>query len=73
MMVKLYQSIAEPLTETMLFDWHKMLMNGRRDLDDIDSYRSHAESMQIVSGPDYNRKIHYEAPPSQNVEVGSGF
>ncbi|ALA25049.1 cell filamentation protein Fic [Piscirickettsia salmonis] len=67
MMVKLYQNIAEPLTETMLFDWHKMLMNGRRDLDYIGSYRSHAEAMQIVSGPDYNRKIHYEAPPSQNV------
>jgi len=39
----------------------------RRDLDSIGGYRTHTEPMQIVSGPDYARKIHYEAPPSKQI------
>lgn len=67
MMVNLYKTLPDPLDEFTLFEWHKMLMNGRRDLDEIGSYRRHVEPMQIVSGPDYARKIHYEAPPSAQV------
>jgi len=67
MMVGLYKTLTEPLTESPLFSWHQMLMQGRHDLDQISSYRTHVESMQIVSGPDYDRKIHYEAPPSVQV------
>lgn len=66
-MVKLYQTLAESLTEPVLFDWDAMLMNGRRDLDNIGSYRTHVEPMQIVSGSDDNRKFHYEALPSKHV------
>jgi Fic family protein len=51
----------------MLYRWHKMLMNGRRDIDDIGFYRQHTEPMQIVSGADYAHKVHYEAPPSERV------
>ena len=67
MMVNLYKTLSEPLTESTLFEWHQMLMNGRRDLNEIGAYRTHAEVMQIVSGPDYDRKVHYEAPPSAQV------
>ena len=41
-------------------------MNGRYDIS-IGKYRSHEESMQIVSGPVYAPKIHFEAPPSLDV------
>lgn len=67
MMVNLYRSLDTPLSETDLFEWHKMLMNGRRDLENIGAYRTHTEAMQIVSGPDYDHKVHYEAPPSKLV------
>ncbi len=67
MMVNLYKTLPDPLDESTLFEWHQMLMNGRRDLDGIGSYRTHVEAMQIVSGPDYDRKVHYEAPPSVQV------
>src|SRR5207248_793579 len=32
MMVDLYRSFMEPLSEEMLFRWHHMVMSGRRDL-----------------------------------------
>jgi Fic family protein len=69
MMVNLYQTWSKPLTENVLFHWHQLLMQGRQNLDRIGEYRDHIEAMQIVSGPDYARKIHFEAPPSARVSV----
>ncbi|MES2204610.1 MAG: Fic family protein [Pseudomonadota bacterium] len=66
MMANLYQTSTAPLTETVLFHWHNLLMQGRKEIK-IGAYRDHAETMQIVSGPDYARKIHFEAPPSVQV------
>ncbi|MEP2705199.1 MAG: Fic family protein [Roseibium sp.] len=67
MMTALYQTFDDPLSDAMLFQWHKMLTSGRTDLNDIGCYRTHAEPMQIVSGADYAPNIHYEAPPSAQV------
>jgi len=67
MMVALNRNLPIPLDQETLFDWHKMITNGRRDLIDIGRYRRHAEPMQIVSGPDYATKVHFEAPPSTAV------
>jgi Fic family protein len=67
MMVDLYLHITDPLDHETLFKWHTMVMNGRRDLDAIGHYRTHTDPMQIVSGPDYARKVHYEAPPSDQI------
>jgi Fic family protein len=64
LMVSLYRGFAAPLSHTMLFEWHQMLANGRRDLHDIGRYRTHPEPMQIVSGAVYAPKVHFEAPPS---------
>lgn len=69
MMTSLYETYDEPLTNEMLFDWHRMLTNGRNDLNDIGCYRTHTEPMQIESGPDYARKVHFEAPPSDKIEA----
>ena len=38
MMVSLYRNFPDPLSDEMLFDWHRMLANGRRDLTNIGSY-----------------------------------
>lgn len=67
LMADLYRHYAAPLTDQNLFDWHAMLMNGRRDLDVIGRYRTHTEAMQIISGPIHAPHIHFEAPPSQRV------
>ncbi|MGS2761412.1 Fic family protein [Sinomicrobium sp. M5D2P9] len=68
MMIDLYKNYKTPLTHEQLFTWHKMLMNGRRDLLDIGSYRTHEDPMQIVSGPMNRPLVHFEAPPSSMVE-----
>jgi Fic family protein len=45
MMIDLYRSFSNPLTDDTLFSWHGMLMGGRRDLKDIGRYRtSHCRS-----------------------------
>lgn len=68
MMVDLVRSYQEPLGQERLFSWHKMIMNGRIDLEMIGGYRTHADPMQIVSGRLDLPKVFYEALPSDRVE-----
>jgi len=51
MMTDLYRRFDVSLSDNMLFGWHEMLTNGRRDLKDIGRYRTHEDAMQVVSGP----------------------
>jgi Fic family protein len=67
MMVDLYRSFAEPLSEEMLFRWHRMVMSGSRNARDAGRYRTSTEPMQVVSGAIDELKIHFEAPPSSRV------
>ena len=67
MMVDLYRNYDTPLDKKGLCLWHKMLTNGRRDLEDIGRYRTHDDPMQIVSGPIGRSIVHFEAPPSKDV------
>jgi Fic family protein len=67
MMVDLYRSFAEPLSEEMLFRWHRMVMRGSRNLRDVGRYRTGTEPMQVVSGRIDEPRVHFEAPPSLQV------
>ena len=67
MMVDLYRSFAEPLSEEMLFRWHRMVMSGSRNLREVGQYRAGAEPMQVVSGLMGEPRVHFEAPPSSRV------
>src|SRR2546425_9626587 len=67
MMVDLYRSFAAPLSDDVLFAWQRMLVTGRRDLQDVGRYRSGHDPMQVVSGAIYEPKVHFEAPPSSRV------
>ena len=67
MMVDLYLSFAEPLSDEMLVTWHRMLVKGRKDLKDLGRYRRSDEAMQVVSSAPYAPKVHFEAPPSSRV------
>ena len=68
MMIDMYENWNKPLTTQSLFQWHTMLTNGRRDIQNIGQYRTHTEPMQIVSGSVYSPKIHFEAPPSKDIK-----
>ncbi len=67
MMVDLYRSFAAPLSDEVLFAWHRMVMHERRDLRDVGRYRTGREPMQVVSGAMHRPDIHFEAPPSSKV------
>ncbi len=67
MMVALYRSFSEPLSQEMLFRWHEMIVSGRRDLKDVGRFRTGTEPMQVVSGRIDAPRVHFEAPPSSQV------
>jgi Fic family protein len=67
MMIDLYRHYAAPLTNETLFAWHAMLLGDDRAIRVIGGYRAHEDAMQVVSGPDYRRVVHFEAPPSTRV------
>jgi Fic family protein len=67
MMVDLYWSFAEPLSEEMPFRWHRMIMSGSRDMKDVGRDRTGAEPMRVVSGPIDGPNVHFEAPPSARM------
>jgi Fic family protein len=68
MMVDLYRSFSSPLSNEMLFAWHRMLVSGRRDLKDVGRYRTGGDPMQVISGAIYEPKVHFEAPPSSRMK-----
>lgn len=68
LMVDLYHNFASPLTHETLYRWHRMLMNGRSDIEAIGQYRNTAEPMRVVSGPWHDPIVHFEAPPSHQVQ-----
>lgn len=67
MMADLYRNFARPLDDATMFAWHRMLLSADGTV--VGGYRRHAEPMQIVSGPDYRRKVHFEAPPSSRLRA----
>ncbi|MFZ5682749.1 MAG: Fic family protein [Pseudomonadota bacterium] len=67
MMADLYKRFAPPLTHDMLFEWHKMLMSGDRQIQDIGSYRTHLEPMQVVTPIAGRPKVHFVAPLSNSI------
>lgn len=67
LLADLYGSFAEPLGHEALFGWHSMLMSGNKHLDVVGFYRTHDDTMQIVSGQLDAPEIHFEAPPSPQV------
>lgn len=67
MLMYLYHNYQKNLSHNMIHEWHRMLMKGRKDIS-IGKYRTHKEPMQVVSGPVYKSKVHFEAPPSNKVQ-----
>ncbi|MDX2415882.1 MAG: Fic family protein [Xanthomonadales bacterium] len=66
LMVDVRNTYREPLSEKKLFEWHKMILYGPRQVT-VGAWRTHAEPMQIISGPAGKLKVHFEATPSEKV------
>jgi Fic family protein len=69
MMVDVYSTYAAPLTHDTLSRWHGMLLSHDRGLETIGAYRRHDDAMQIVSGRIDRPTVHFEAPPSAQVQA----
>jgi Fic family protein len=67
MMADLYRSFADALADRTMFDWHRMLLGSDTSIRVIGGYRTHADAMQVVSGPIHKRTVHFEAPSSSQV------
>jgi Fic family protein len=68
MMADLYRTFGKSLDDATMFAWHKMLLAGDRKIKIVGGYRTHEDPMQVVSGPDYKRIVHFEAPPSSRMK-----
>ena len=67
LMLNLQRHYAEPLTHETLHAWHRLILQGDSNINEIGCYRSSEEPMQVISRPYTRPKIHFEAPPSVNV------
>jgi Fic family protein len=66
LMLAVRNEFSAPLTESILFGWHAMLLKGSTHMV-IGAWRTHPEPMQIVSGALGREVVHFEAPPSSQV------
>ena len=66
LMIDVRHSFEAPLSEETLFAWHRMIMAGHRRVA-AGQWRTHAEPMQVVSGPMGHEQVHFEAPPSSQI------
>ena len=66
LMTDVHQSFAAPLSQEKLFEWHRMIMAGHRRIQP-GRWRTHAEPMEVISGPIGHETVHFEAPPSSIV------
>jgi len=69
MMLDATQNYQKPLDEERLFAWHAALFpTGRSGMHKIDVGKYRKEEMQVVSGAMGKEKIHYQAPPAEQVK-----
>ena len=66
LLIDVRNTFEAPLTQKLLFSWHKMVMRGSRGIN-AGVWRFHNEPMQVISGTVGKEKIHFEAPPSYQV------
>lgn len=62
-----YKTFDSPLTHAMVCGWQEMLFRGWSRLEEIGTYRTHPDPMQIVSGRLDDHRVYFEAPPSQKI------
>ncbi len=66
LMADVRKTYNDTLTKEKLFEWHRMLL-GDSSIMEVGKWRTHNEPMQVVSGAAGKQKVHFEAPPSNEV------
>ncbi len=66
LMVAVRAGFSAPLSEEMLFSWHRMLIGNSYKIQS-GIWRKHKAPMQVVSGTVGKEKVHFEAVPSKQV------
>ena len=66
LMISLRENFAAPLSEELLFSWHKMLMESYLNINK-GQWRKGQEPMQVISGSIGKEVVHFEAPPAKQV------
>lgn len=66
LMVNARNSYAEPLSEAMLFSWHKTLLKDSKNIT-TGAWRKDTAPMQVISGSIGKEKVLFEAPPPEHV------
>ncbi|MEO1409205.1 MAG: Fic family protein [Bacteroidota bacterium] len=66
LMVVVREDFHKPLSISMLFDWHQMLMESYANLTP-GQWRRGTAPIQVISGSIGREVVHFEAPPSDRV------
>lgn len=72
LMLQTRKDINEPLSNEMILHWHILMLSNQPDSlmhkpINVGQWRTSAEPMQIVSGPVGYERVHYQAPPSEDI------
>lgn len=67
MLVEVRKSYHEDLSETVLFNWHQLLLSHQSSEIEVGKWRTFTEPMQVVSNIYNKPKVHFEAPPAVKV------
>ncbi len=69
MMLDATQNYLQPLDDERLFGWHAALFpTGRSGMCKIETACYRSGDMQVVSGPIGKERVHYQAPPPNQVQ-----
>lgn len=66
MMMELYKNFSKNLDHKTLYKWNSLILHD--DTSSIKNYRKNTEPMQVVSASLEKPKIHFEAPPKEQLD-----
>ena len=67
LVTEIRNSYQLPISENIIFEWHKMIFSSKTRIS-VGTWRTHNEPMQVISGSYGKEIIHFEAPPSIQIE-----
>lgn len=68
LMVAVHQSPRQLLDKELICTWHALLLQSKKNTQRTGDYRTHKEPMRVISGRVSAPTVHFEAPPSSQVD-----
>ncbi len=69
LMMHNFQNFDQQCSKSLLNYWNKLIHQGHSDSSRFGKYRTSSAPMQIISGAYGHEKIHFQAPPSDKLEL----